>query len=167
MSTLYNWFLHHVSCSCPAHWYLCHRSFKHVYVIICTDSNYKGFEELVTRINVCINIQGFNQPSQMPNNVIFPTELNFPIRLKYVFYFMFSLTFKAFVIFVTFLLFQSNLYVVLARGKGPKNGVHKGHLKTKNPPTPPPPLHTHTHTHIHTHTHTHTQLLFTCLTVRG
>ena len=44
---------------------------------------------------------------------------------------MFSLTFKAFVMFVTFLPFQSNLYVVLARGKGPKNGFHKGHLKTK------------------------------------
>ena len=35
--------------------------------------------------------------------------------------------------FVTFLLFQSNLYVVLARGKGPKNSVHRDLFKTKNP----------------------------------
>ena len=35
--------------------------------------------------------------------------------------------------FVTFLLFQSNLYVVLARGKGPKNSVHRDLFKTKTP----------------------------------
>ena len=35
--------------------------------------------------------------------------------------------------FVTFLLFQSNLYVVLARGKGPKNSIHRDLSKTKNP----------------------------------
>ena len=77
----------------------------------------------------------------MPYNVIFPTETNFPIRLRYVFYFIFSLLIKAFVMFLTFLLFQSNLYVVLARRKGPKNSVHKDLLKTKNPkqkiPRPP------------------------------
>ena len=39
---------------------------------------------------------------------------------------------KAFVMFVTFLLFQSNLYVVLARGKGPKNSIHRDLFKTKN-----------------------------------
>ena len=88
--------------------------------------------------------QGFNQPSQMPYNVIFPTETNFPIRSRYVFYFMFSLTFIAFVVFVTFLQFQSNLYVVLALEKGPKNSVHRGLFKTKNPkqknPRPPASL---------------------------
>ena len=41
--------------------------------------------------------------------------------------------FKAFVMFVTFLLFQCNLHVVLAHGKGPKNSVHRGLFKTKNP----------------------------------
>ena len=46
---------------------------------------------------------------------------------------MFSLTFKAFVMLVTFLLFQNNLYIVLARGKGPKNNVHRDLFKTKNP----------------------------------
>ena len=35
--------------------------------------------------------------------------------------------------FVTFLLFQSNLYVVLARGKGPKNSVNRDLFKTKTP----------------------------------
>ena len=35
--------------------------------------------------------QGFNQPSQMLNNVIFPTETNFPNRSKHI------LTFTAFV----------------------------------------------------------------------
>ena len=33
--------------------------------------------------------------------------------------------------FGIFLLFQSNLYVVLARGKGPKNSVHRDLFKTK------------------------------------
>ena len=46
---------------------------------------------------------------------------------------MFSLTFKAFVMLVTFLLFQNNLYIALARGKGPKNSVHRDLFKTKNP----------------------------------
>ena len=46
---------------------------------------------------------------------------------------MFSVTFKAFVVFVTFLLFQSNLYIVLAHGKGPKNNFHRDLFKTKNP----------------------------------
>ena len=46
---------------------------------------------------------------------------------------MFSLAFKAFVVFVTFLLFQSKLYVVLAYGKGPKNSVQRDLFKTKNP----------------------------------
>ena len=68
---------------------------------------------------------GFNQPSPMSHNIIFRTESDLLIRSRYVLYFMFSLTFKVFVMFVTFLLFQSNLYVVLARGKGPKNSVHR------------------------------------------
>ena len=42
---------------------------------------------------------------------------------------MFSLTFKAFVMFVTFSLFQSNLYIVLACGKGHKNSVHRDLFK--------------------------------------
>ena len=77
----------------------------------------------------------------MPYNVIFPTESNFPVKSRYVFYFMFPDTFKAFVVFVTFLLFQSNLYVVLAGGKDPKNSVHRDLFKTKKPkqksPRPP------------------------------
>ena len=52
-----------------------------------------------------------------------------------LFYFMFSLTFTAFVMLVTFLLFQSNLYVVLAHG-GPKNSVPRDLFKIKNPQTP-------------------------------
>ena len=68
----------------------------------------------------------------MPYN-IFPTGTNFPIRSRYVFYFMFSVLFKAFVMFVTFLLFQNNLYVVLVRRRGPKNSVHRDLFKTKNP----------------------------------
>ena len=82
------------------------------------------------------SMQGFNQPSQMLYNVIFPTETNFPIRSRDVFYFLFSLIFKAFVMLVTFLLFQSNLYIVLACGKGPKNSIHRDLFKTKNPQTP-------------------------------
>ena len=35
--------------------------------------------------------------------------------------------------FVTFLLFQSNLYVVFACGKGPKNSIHRDLFKRKNP----------------------------------
>ena len=58
----------------------------------------------------------------MPYNAIFTTETNLIIR--YVFYFMFSLIFKVFVMFVTFLLFQSNLYIVLAPAKGPENSVY-------------------------------------------
>ena len=34
--------------------------------------------------------------------------------------------------FVTLLLFQSNLYVAIARGKRPKNSVHRDLLKTRN-----------------------------------
>ena len=63
--------------------------------------------------------------------VIFLTETNFPIRTRYIFYLMFSLTFKAFVMLVTFVLFQSNLYIVLAHGKGPRNSVCKDLFKTK------------------------------------
>ena len=59
-------------------------------------------------------IFGFNQPAQMLCNIIFPTAKNFSVRSRCVFYFMFSLKFKAFVMFLTFLLFQSNLYIVLA-----------------------------------------------------
>lgn len=32
-----------------------------------------------------------------------------------------------------FLLFQSNFYVVLARGKGPKNSIYRNLFKTKKP----------------------------------
>ena len=43
--------------------------------------------------------------------------------------------------FVTFLLFQSNLYVVLAHGKCPKNNIHGDLFMTKKPkeknPRPP------------------------------
>ena len=43
--------------------------------------------------------------------------------------------------FVTFLLFQRNLYVVLACGKSPKNSAHRDLFKTKMPrmfaPRPP------------------------------
>ena len=75
-------------------------------------------------------------------NVILSTESNFPIRSRYVLYFMFSVLFKVLVLLVTFLLFQSNFtvesnftvsYVVLALEKGPKNYVHRDLFKTKNP----------------------------------
>ena len=54
---------------------------------------------------------------------------------------MFSRTFKAFVMFVTFFLFQSTLYVVLAHGKCPKNSLHRDLFKTKDlkQKTPRPP----------------------------
>ena len=58
---------------------------------------------------------------------------------------MFSLTFRAFVMFVTFLLFQSNLYIVLACKKGPKNSIHRYLLRqnalNKKPQTPSCILH--------------------------
>ena len=45
--------------------------------------------------------------------------------------------------FVTFLLFQSNLYIVLACKKGPKNSIHRYLLRqnalNKKPQTPKPP----------------------------
>ena len=64
---------------------------------------------------------------------------------------MFSLTDKAFVMFVTFLLFQSNIYLVLAHGNGHKNSVHRDFFSTKKlnkPPLDP-------------------QLCFTCLMAHG
>ena len=87
-------------------------------------------DEVKDRVLFCPR-QGFHQSSQMLYNIIFPAETNFPIRSRYVFYFMFSLTFKAFVTFVTIFLFQSNLYTVLAHGKGPKNSIHRNFFKTK------------------------------------
>ena len=42
--------------------------------------------------------------------------------------------------FMKFLLFQSNLYVVLARGIGPKNSVHRSLFKTKIPKQKTPRL---------------------------
>ena len=51
---------------------------------------------------------------------------------RYVFYFMFTLTFKAFVMLLTLLLFQSNLFVFLAHGKGLKNSVHRDLFRAKN-----------------------------------
>ena len=44
---------------------------------------------------------------------------------------MFSLTLTAFVMFLIFLLFQSNLHVVLACGKSPINRVHRELKKPK------------------------------------
>ena len=44
---------------------------------------------------------------------------------------MLSLTFKAAVMLVTFSLFQSNLYLVLAHEKGPKNIVQRDLCQTK------------------------------------
>ena len=49
------------------------------------------------------SVQGFNQSSQMLYNVIFPTEWNFQIKSRF---FIFSLTFKAFVMFMTFYYFK-------------------------------------------------------------
>ena len=79
-------------------------------------------------------ILGFNQSSQMLY-VIFPTVKNFPIRSRYV-----SLIFKAFVMFMTFLLLQINLYIDLVWKKNPKNNAHTHLFKAKDPkqkkPTP-------------------------------
>ena len=80
-----------------------------------------------------MNVQGFSQPSQMLYNVILPTKMDFPLRSRCIFYFMFSLTFKVFVTFVTLLPFQSNSYIVLLRQKGPKNSVCRYLFKTKSP----------------------------------
>ena len=74
----------------------------------------------------------------MLRNVISLTESNSPIMSRYVSYFMFSLALKAFVMFVTFLLIQSSLYVVLARGKVPQNSVHWDLFKTQNKKTQTP-----------------------------
>ena len=57
--------------------------------------------------------QGFNQPSQMLNNVIFPTETNFPNRSKHI------LTFTAFV------MLWSNGLVVKALDSQSKSLVFK------------------------------------------
>ena len=46
---------------------------------------------------------------------------------------MFSLTFKPFLMLVSFSLFQSNLHIVLTRGKGSKDNVHRDLFKTKIP----------------------------------
>ena len=54
------------------------------------------------------------------------------------FYFMFSLVFRAFMMFLTFLLFQSNLHVVLACEKGPINRVHRELKKPKQKNLRPP-----------------------------
>ena len=52
--------------------------------------------------------------------------------------------------FVIFLLFQINLYLVLAREKGHKNSIHRDLFKTKN-----------------SKKKTDLQLCFACLKVRG
>ena len=52
--------------------------------------------------------------------------------------------------FVIFLLFQINLYLVLARGKGHKNSIHRDLFKTKN-----------------SKKKTDLKLCFACLKVRG
>ena len=85
----------------------------------------------------------------MRYNIIYPTKTNFPIRSRYIFYFMFSLAFKAFVMSVAVLLFQSNLYIVLALGKGPKNSVHRDLFKIKNLKHPPDPQLHFTHLTMH------------------
>lgn len=64
----------------------------------------------------------------MPYNVIFTTEANFRINQG-----QFSLLMKIFVMFMMFLLFQSNFFVFLARGKGPKNSIYRNLFKTKKP----------------------------------
>ena len=53
---------------------------------------------------------------------------------------MLFLTFKAFVMLVTFLLFQSNLYLVLVHGKGSKNSIHRDLFNTKYPRQKAPKL---------------------------
>ena len=83
--------------------------------------------------NKSTNVQGFNQPSQMLYNAILPTKMDFPLRSRCIFYFMFSLTFKVFVMFVTLLPFQSNSYIVLVREKDPKNSFCRYLFKTKSP----------------------------------
>ena len=105
--------------------------------------NYRLY--ICLHIYICLLIyyvynQRCNQPSQMLYNVIFLTESNFPIRSRYAFYFTFSLTFKAFVMFLTFLLFRSNLHVVLANGRGPKNSIHRDLFKKKTPKPKPPTI---------------------------
>ena len=52
------------------------------------------------------------EPSQITKMELFVKKLN-------------SITLKAFVMHVTFLLFHRNLYVVLARAKYPKNSIHR------------------------------------------
>ena len=54
---------------------------------------------------------------------------------------MFSVTFKALMMFVTFLQFQNTLYVVLASVKCLKISVHRDLFKTKNPQNPSCTLH--------------------------
>ena len=56
-----------------------------------------------------------------------------------LFYFMFSFKFKAFAMFMTFLLFQSNLNLVLARLKGKKEFTEI-FARQKNLKPPPPSL---------------------------
>ena len=51
---------------------------------------------------------------------------------------MFSLTLTAFVMFLIFLLFQSNLHVVLACRKSPINRVHRELKKPKQKNLRPP-----------------------------
>ena len=54
------------------------------------------------------------------------------------FFILFFLAFKAFVMLVTFLLFQSNLYVVLVCGKGSKNSLPRALFKKKTKKTSRP-----------------------------
>ena len=77
------------------------------------------------------------------SRVVKSNPANFPIRSRYVFYFMFSFTFKIFVMFVTFLLRLTNLYIVLARGKGTKKAFIEIFSNKKPKPKKPadPQLH--------------------------
>ena len=48
-------------------------------------------------------LRGLTGPGHLPGlvNIIFPTEINFPIRSRYTFLLMFFLTFKSFGMFVS------------------------------------------------------------------
>ena len=100
---------------------------------------------LISLLMVLLSIQRFNQPSQIAYNVLFPIQTDFPIRSRYV-DIMFSLTFKAFVIFMTFLQFQSTLEPSSCMWKNSVPGDLFKTKKTLNRKPPDPPLHFMWHT---------------------
>ena len=81
--------------------------------------------------------QGLNWSSQMLYSVIFPTEINLPIRPRYDFLFYIFLSYLKLLWYLTLLLCQSNLCIVLAHGKSPTNSIHKDLFKTKTPKQKP------------------------------